>query len=176
MKEITIKENYVYDGRVIRVRNDEVMLPDGKMTRRDVVVHRGGVCIVPVDDDGNVLLVRQFRYPIGEEILEIPAGKREENEEPLVTATRELAEETGCTAESMEFLGKFLVTPGYSTERFFIFLARGLKQGRQHLDDGEFLSVEKIPFDKAMQMVSANEINDAKSVIGLTLAQKKMKG
>lgn len=174
MKEVTLKENYVYKGKIIKVKCDEVMLPDGKITTRDVVEHRGGVCIVPVDKDGNVLLVRQFRYPIGEEILEIPAGKREENEEPLATAVRELSEETGCTAETMDFLGSFIVTPGYCTERFYIFLARGLNSGRQHLDEGEFLSVVKMPFKEALQMVYDNKLPDAKSVIGLTLAKQKL--
>ena len=172
MKEITAKENIVFEGNIIRVKNDEVILPDGKLTTREVVIHRGGVCIVPIDECGNVLLVKQFRYPFGQEVLEIPAGKRELDEEPFETAKRELSEETGCVAEKYDNLGSFMVTPGYCTEKFFIFLARGLTYYQQHLDEGEFVSIVKMKLDDALAKVYTNEIKDAKTVIGLLLAKK----
>lgn len=172
MEEITAKENYVYKGRIIKVKCDDVILPDGKKGTREVVEHRGGVCIVPIDKDGNVLMVRQYRYPVGEEILEIPAGKREENEEPFETAKRELSEETGCNAARWDNLGSYIVTPGYCTEKFYIYLARDLEYHQQHLDEGEFVSVVKMSFDEAVAKVYSNEINDCKSVVGLLQAKK----
>ncbi len=172
MKEITSKENIVFEGKVIRVQSDEVILPDGNVATREVVVHRGGVCIVPIDECENVLLVKQFRYPFKQEVLEIPAGKRELVEEPFETARRELSEETGCVAEKYDDLGSFLVTPGYCTEKFYIFLARGLTYYQQHLDEGEFVSVVKMKLDDAIAKVYSNEINDCKTVVGLLLAKK----
>lgn len=172
MEEITAKENYVYKGRIIKVKCDDVILPDGKKGTREVVEHRGGVCIVPIDKDGNVLMVMQYRYPVGEEILEIPAGKREENEEPFETAKRELSEETGCNAARWDNLGSYIVTPGYCTEKFYIYLARDLEYHQQHLDEGEFVSVVKMSFDEAVAKVYSNEINDCKSVVGLLQAKK----
>lgn len=172
MKEITAKENYVFDGKIIKVKCDDVILPDGNTATREVVEHRGGVCIVPIDQDGNVLMVKQFRYPFKQEVLEIPAGKRELNEEPFETAKRELSEETGCTAEKYDDLGSFLVTPGYCTEKFYIYMARGLKYYNQHLDEGEFVSVVKMKLEDAIAKIYANEINDCKSVVGLLLAKR----
>ena len=134
--EKTLESQYIYKGKIINVRKDKVLLPDGKTTSREVVEHRGGVCVVPVDENGNVTLVRQYRYPIGREVLEIPAGKREEGEDPFETARRELSEETGLEAGRYDFLGEFLATPGYCAEKFYIYLARDLTRHAQHLDEG----------------------------------------
>jgi len=176
MKEITTKQNYIYNGAIINVRCDDIVQEDGRKAKREVVEHRGGVCIVPIDNEGNVLLVKQFRYAIGKYILEIPAGKREVNEDPFETAKRELSEETGCTAGDWKNLGSFVVTPGYSTEKFYIYLARDLQYFEQHLDEGEHVSVEKIRFEDALDMVYTNQIDDAKSVIGLLMAKKLIDG
>jgi len=176
MKEITTKQNYIYNGAIINVRCDDIVQEDGRKAKREVVEHRGGVCIVPIDNEGNVLLVKQFRYAIGKYILEIPAGKREVNEDPFETAKRELSEETGCTAGDWKNLGSFVVTPGYSTEKFYIYLARELQYFEQHLDEGEHVSVEKIRFEDALDMVYTNQIDDAKSVIGLLMAKKLIDG
>lgn len=172
--EKTVDSQYIYQGKIIKVRKDKVTLLDGKSTVREVVEHRGGVCIVPIDEDGNVLLVRQYRYPVGREVLEIPAGKREEGEDPFDTAKRELSEETGCDAERYDFLGSFLATPGYCTEKFYIYLARDLRYHKQHLDEGEFLDVVKMPLDDAVRLVWENKIDDCKSVAGLLIAQKRL--
>jgi len=176
MKEITSKQNYVFNGHIINVRCDDIVQEDGREAKREVVEHRGGVCIVPVDNNGNVLMVRQFRYAIGNYLLEIPAGKRELNEEPFETAKRELSEETGCIAGKWDNLGEFIVTPGYCTERFFIYLARDLQYFEQHLDEGEHVTIEKIKLDKALEMVHSNQIDDAKSVIGLLMAKNIIQG
>ena len=176
MKEITSKKNYVFNGHIINVRCDDIVQEDGRRAKREVVEHKGGVCIVPVDSDGNVLLVRQFRYAIGKYILEIPAGKREVDEEPFETAKRELSEETGCIAGRWDNLGAFVVTPGYCTEKFYIYLARDLQYFEQHLDEGEHVTIEKIRLEDALDMVYANVIDDAKTVIGLLVAKKLIDG
>ena len=172
--EKTLESQYIYKGKIINVRKDKVLLPDGKTTSREVVEHRGGVCVVPVDENGNVTLVRQYRYPIGREVLEIPAGKREEGEDPFETARRELSEETGLEAGKYDFLGEFLATPGYCAEKFYIYLARDLTRHAQHLDEGEFLDVVSMPLKQAAELVWSKQIDDCKSVAGLLLAAKKI--
>lgn len=175
MKETTKKTNYIYKGKIINVRCDEILLADGKERTREVVEHRGGVCIVPVDENGNIILVRQFRYPFQEEVLEIPAGKREEGEDPFETAKRELSEETGCSAGKYDYLGSYLATPGYCNEKFYIYLARELTYHKQHLDEGEFVDVVKMPFEQAVDMIYENRLNDGKSVIGILVAKNLLK-
>ena len=157
----------VFQGRVFSVDVDTVRLSDGEIRPREVVVHRGGVGIVPVTDDGEVLMVRQFRYPVGEELLEIPAGKIEEGEIPEECAKRELSEETGCTAGKWVDLGKMYPTPGYCGEVLHIFLATDLTYGKMHLDEGELLSVSRIPLETLYEMIRENKLPDAKSVFGI---------
>ena len=165
--EKTLESQYIYKGKIINVRKDKVLLPDGKTTSREVVEHRGGVCDVPVDENGNVTLVRQYRYPIGREVLEIPAGKREEGEDPFETARRELSEETGLEAGRYDFLGEFLATPGYCAEKFYIYLARDLTRHAQHLDEGEFLNVVFLPVEEVARMIEKREIRDAKTIVAV---------
>ena len=157
----------VFQGRVFSVDVDTVRLSDGEIRPREVVVHRGGVGIVPVTDDGEVLMVRQFRYPVREELLEIPAGKIEEGEIPEECAKRELSEETGCTAGKWVDLGKMYPTPGYCGEVLHIFLATDLTYGKMHLDEGELLSVSRIPLETLYEMIRENKLPDAKSVFGI---------
>ena len=161
----------VFQGRVFSVDVDTVRLSDGEIRPREVVVHRGGVGIVPVTDDGEVLMVRQFRYPVGEELLEIPAGKIEEGEAPEECAKRELSEETGCTAGKWVDLGKMYPTPGYCGEVLHIFLATDLTYGKMHLDEGELLSVSRVPLETLYEMIRDNRLPDAKSVFGILKAK-----
>ena len=161
----------IYDGYIIHVHKDEVELPDGNTSFREIVDHHGGVCIVAVDSDGGVFVVRQFRYAYGREITEIPAGKLEAGEDPLDCAGRELSEETGCTAEKIESLGVIYPTPGYASEVIHIYLATGLKRGESHLDEDEFLEAKKIPFKDLERMVLTGEVNDAKTVVGVMRAK-----
>ena len=173
--EKTLKREDIYVGRIITVHSDTVELCNGKTAGREVVDHRGGVSVVPVDGDGNVYLVRQYRYPVGDFLVEIPAGKLEAGEEPLTCAIRELSEETGFTAEKIEFLGQIWPTPGYCGEKLHIYMATGLQPGKTHPDEDEFLDVMKIPLEKAYAMAISGELSDAKTVIGLCRAYAKLK-
>lgn len=156
-----------YNGLIINTRLDRVVLQNGEHSLREVVEHPGGVTVLPMDENGYVSCVRQYRYPIGEHLLEVPAGKLETGENPLDCAVRELSEETGITADEYVDLGKIYPSPGYCKETLYIFLARGLHYGEAHPDENEFLDVEKIHIDELFQMVMANELADAKTVIAI---------
>lgn len=160
----------IFSGHVFSVHLDKVKIADGSIRQREVVEHRGGVGVVAVDEDGCVYMVRQFRYAVGKALLEIPAGKLEKGEEPLSSAKRELAEETGCTAENWQDLGIMYPTPGYCSEALHIFMATGLHRGKQCLDDGEILTVEKIPLEKIVDMIMSGEVKDGKTVFGILKA------
>ena len=170
--EKTINSDIVYTGRIITVKNDKVELVNGRTSFREVVEHNGGVGIIPVDSEGNIYLVRQFRYPFMEDTLEIPAGKLEKGENPFDCAVRELSEETGFTAGRYDDLGMFYPSPGYCQEILYIYMARDLTAGRMHLDENEFLDVLKVPLDKAVDMVMKGELRDAKTIIAILKAKK----
>ena len=161
-----------YKGVIVRVRLDRVQLCDGKMTKREVVEHPGGVCILPVDPEGNCTMVRQFRYPFGRMMLEAPAGKLEYGEDPRDCAVRELSEETGFTADELIDLGAMCTSPGFSTEVLHLYLALGLHSGESHPDEDEFLNVEKIPLRKLTEMVMNNEIEDGKTIAAVLKAER----
>ncbi|MBE6727109.1 MAG: NUDIX hydrolase [Ruminococcaceae bacterium] len=168
LKETQISSQYKYKGKIINMRLDEALLPDGNKALREVVEHPGGVCVVPIDDDLNVTLVRQFRYPYFEEILEIPAGKRDKkDEDPLECGKRELKEEVGATAQNYTFLGKLYPTPGYCGEIIWMYAATGLSYGEQCLDEDEFLYTQRLPLERAVEMVLSGEITDAKTQAAL---------
>jgi len=167
LKEKTIKQNYIYKGKIINVRCDDAELPDGKPCIREVVEHSGGVGILAVTPDKYVYLIKQFRYPYMEEIYEIPAGKKDAEEKPLTCAIRELKEETGLTAEKFTSLGEFYPTVGYSNEILYIYLAEGLEQGNSKTDEDEFVEVKRIHIDKVLSMIKNNEIKDAKTIIAI---------
>ena len=171
LTEKTLNEEYIYKGRIIKVRRDEVELPNGHKSMREVVEHSGGVCVLPLTDRDEVIFVRQFRYPYKEVILEIPAGKRDHGEEsPLECGKRELAEDTGAKADKYTSLGELYPSPGYCGEVIYMFLATGLTFGDTNPDEDEFLNVEKIPFDKALDMVLSDEIKDSKTQCALMKA------
>lgn len=159
----------IYEGKILRLERDTVLLENGHETIREVVRHNGAVCIVAVDENDNLLLVRQHRYPFGQELLELPAGKRDGDEAPEVCGRRELEEETGCLAAHFEKIGQLYTSPAFCNEIIHIFYASGLRPSRQNLDDDEFLTVEKIPFSKAVQMVLSGEIPDAKTQLGILM-------
>ena len=162
--EKTLREEYIYKGKIINLRRDEVELPNGRHSTREVIEHPGGVCVLPLTDSDEVLFVRQFRYPYKQALLEIPAGKRDHaNENPLECGKRELREETGAEAREYINLGELYPSPGYVGEIIHIFLAKGLSFGQAKPDEDEFLNVEKIPFAKALDMVLAGEIKDSKT-------------
>jgi len=163
LDEKTVQKNYIYNGRIINVRRDDALLPDGNPCIREVVEHPGGVCIGAITDNDELLFVRQFRYPYMEVIYELPAGKLEKGEDPFESGKRELEEEAGCVADEYRDMGKFYPTPGYCGEIIHLYAAKKLTFTQQNLDIDEFLSVEKIPLDKAVEMVLNNEIRDGKT-------------
>ena len=164
-----------YHGIIVDVHLDHVRLDDGSVARREVVEHPGGVTILPVDEAGNCYMVRQFRYPAGHMMLEAPAGKLEYGEDHRECAVRELSEETGFTADELLYLGGFYTSPGFSSELLHIYLALGLHAGESHLDEGEFLNVEKHSLQALEQMIMNNEIEDAKTIIAVLKAEKVLK-
>lgn len=164
LTEREISREYVYNGKIINVRVDDALLPNGKTAKREVVEHPGGVCVVPLCDNGEVLVVEQFRYPYSEAILEIPAGKRDKNDEPpLECGKRELKEETGASAKKFVFLGELYPSPGYVGEIIYMYLATGITFGETNPDDDEFLNVKKIPLDILVDSIMRGEIKDAKT-------------
>ena len=167
LSEKTIEKEVDFEGRIITVRKDKAELGDGSIAPRELVIHSGGVCVVPLTDDNKVIMVRQFRYAFGEPLLEIPAGKLEKGEEHRSAALRELEEETGAKCTSFEYLGVCYPSVAYLTEKIHMYLARGLSFGKAHLDEGEFLDVIRVPLDEAVEMVMRGEIPDAKTQIAL---------
>lgn len=167
LEEKTLSSEQKYDGKIVKLFVDRAELENGEVVTREMIKHPGGVCIVPLDENNNVLMVRQFRYPPHKVLLEIPAGKLEYGENHRECGLRELKEETGCTCDEFTYLGNLIPTPAYDNEVIHMYLARGLHGGEQDLDDDEFLDVEKIPLEKAVEMVMNNEIEDAKTQIAL---------
>lgn len=170
--EKTISSREIYNGRIVHLKEDTVLLPNGKTAGRELVMHNGGVGVIALDDNGNVLTVTQYRKPYDELVCEIPAGKLEAGEEPSVAGLRELREETGYTAEKCTFIGKCYPTPGYCSEVIYLYFAENLKYVGECPDDGEFLRISKIPFDELLCKVMNNEIYDAKTCIAVLKADK----
>jgi len=163
LTEKTISSNVIFEGKVLTLCHDDVLLPNGEKGKREIVRHRGGVCVAPLTENNELIFVRQYRYAYGETVLELPAGKLEKGEDPLESGKRELKEETGCTADKYTFLGKLYPSPGYTSEIISIYLAENLHSGEQALDEDEFLLIEKIPLERAEEMVMNNEIFDSKT-------------
>jgi ADP-ribose pyrophosphatase len=166
-----LKSETVYQGRYFSVRKDQISLPDGKSTWLDIVAHRGSVIMVPVDGDGLVWFVRQYRHPAGKMLLELPAGVAEAGEEAQVNAQREIREEIGMAAGSLQLLGGFYLAPGYSTEWMHVFLATQLIPSPLRPDADEFLSLEKMPVAQALALAESGQLEDAKSIAALLMAR-----
>ncbi len=165
--EKQIKQEYAFKGRIISLRTDTALLPNGNTASREVVEHPGGVGVVALTENGEILMVRQYRYPYGEITLEIPAGKRDKGEDVETTGKRELLEETGATAKTYIPLGELYPTPGYCAEIIWLFAAKDLSFAESQPDEDEFLECEKIPLDTAVNMIMNNEIKDAKTIIAI---------
>jgi ADP-ribose pyrophosphatase len=165
--EKTINSKLLYQGKNFSFKTDEVQLPNGKMTMRDAVDHPGAVAIVPILDDGRILLVKQYRYTTGKELLEIPAGTLERGEAPDTCARRELKEETGYTAGSMKKILTMYMAPGYSNEVIHLYFATTLKSGEKNTEEDENITTEAYGPDELLEMMEKNTIEDAKTIAGV---------
>ena len=175
--EKTLHETEIFNGRIIRVHLDEVELPNGNLASREIVEHPGGVCVAALSDRGTLQFVRQCRYPYHRVLLELPAGKLEQGEEPLQAGLRELEEECGLRADKVVSLGCVYPTVAYCSEIIYLYLATGLHKTQQHFDDDEFLETEEIALQDAVRMVMDNEITDSKTVAAvLKIARLKEEG
>ena len=176
MREKQLSYEYFFEGHIMKARLDQALLPNGKTAPREVCEHVGGVGVLPIDRDGNIILVRQFRYPYAEEILEIPAGKLDHGEGESIAdcGARELKEETGCTAGRIVPLGCVYPSPGFLTEVVHLFAARDLTEGGRQADEDEFVEVVRLPIAEVEQMIVRDEIRDAKTMAALY--REKLKG
>ena len=161
-------------GRAFAIRRDTLKAPDGRETKFDIIEHGGSVVIIPLDSDGNLLFVRQYRHATGQDLLELPAGTLDKGEDPDVCAAREIREETGFAAGKLERLGQFYLAPGYSTEFMVVYLATDLKHDPLEADADEFLSLERIPVGQALEMARHGEMPDAKSLAALFLCEARL--
>ena len=176
LSEKTLSRNIIYEGKVFTAALDSVELEDGSTASRELVLHPGGAGILPVDDEGNITLVRQFRSGAGCVLTEICAGKLEKGENPETCALRELSEELGLKAGRVIPLGFMEATPAYDSERTYIYLALELSQGQSHPDEGEFIDIVKMPFEKALKAVYDGTLTDGKTQLALLKAERILRG
>lgn len=162
----------VYSGKLLNIYRDTVLLENGNTSVREIAKHPGGVCVAALEDDGSLWFVRQYRYAVGEDVLELPAGKLEPGEDPDDAIVRELKEETGCTADSIIKVSASFPSPGYTSEVLHLYIARGLHHGDQHLDEDEDLDAFRIPLADAVKMVMNGEIRDSKTQTLILMAEK----
>lgn len=168
-REKTIASETIYEGRVINLRKDEVLLSNGHVAHREIVEHRGAICVVVVGDDGKVMLVRQFRKPAEQALLELPAGSLEKDEDPLECAHRELLEECGLKAAQMTPLFQCYLAPGYSSEYMYGFVARELEKVEAQPEEDEILELESYTLEELLPMIADGRIRDAKTICGLLM-------
>ena len=174
MREKQLSYQYFFEGKIMKARLDEVLLPNGRRARREVCEHVGGVGVLPVDRSGNIILVRQFRYPYDTELLEIPAGKLDHGAEDFTACgARELKEETGCTAGRIVPLGAQYPSPGFLTEVVHLFAALDLTEGEMQPDEDEFVEVVRVPIAEVEAMIARDEIRDAKTIVAMYRARLK---
>lgn len=169
--ERELESKIIFEGKLFKVTLSKAELSNGAIIEREIVHHRGSAGIVPVTEDRKIVMVRQFRYPAGKELLEIPAGTLEPGEDPLHCARRELVEETGYTAEEFKPLGEIFLAPGYCTEKIHLFLARGLEKRRQLTDIDEEIKVELMSIEELANKIRRGEIVDAKTICGIYLTE-----
>ncbi len=170
--EKTVSSEPIFDGKIIKVKKDKAELENGEVVIRELVVHPGGVCVVPLNDNGEILMVKQFRYPFQTVLTELPAGKLEFGEDHREAGLRELKEETGAVCENFEYLGVCYPSVAYLTEKIHMYLATGLSFEKQSLDEDEFLDVVKIKLEDAVEMVMNGELPDAKTQCAILKAAK----
>ncbi len=174
--EKTINSQDIFQGRIINLRLDRVVLPDGSESTREVVEHPGAVAIVAIDENQNIWMVKQYRKAVEEILMEIPAGTLEKGEDPLECAKRELAEETGLKAQNWKSILSYYSAPGFVTEKLHLFLATEFTEGNKHPDQDEFLYTVKLPLAEAYEAIFSGDIKDGKSIIGIQYASKLLAG
>ena len=172
--EKTESSKTIFEGRVFDVEIKEITTPEGKKSSREIVKHPGGACILPVDDEGNCYLVKQFRSPFEKVMLEAPAGKLEKGEEPFDCVSREITEETGFVAENIELVGAIAATPGYCSEIITLYIGTGLKYEGGNPDPNEYIATVKMPLKEALRMADDGEIKDAKTQVLLYKASRRL--
>jgi len=175
LKEETISSSEIFTGKIIKLRVDDVLLPDSRVSTREIVEHAGAVAIIALDEEENIIMVRQYRKPVEQVLLEIPAGTLEADEDPLACAQRELREETGLTADHWQKILSYYSAPGFCNEKLHIYLARGLHEGQDDTDEDEFVETLRLPLRDAYQMIFTGEVEDGKSIIGLQFACQNKK-
>lgn len=173
--EKTVDQTVIFEGKIVRLRVDHAELPNGQPAIREVCEHPGGVGVLPIDRDGNIILVRQYRYPFHTTLLEMPAGKMDHGpgESHYTCGVRELKEETGCTAEEVIYLGAMYPSPGFLTEVTHLYAARGLTEGACEPDEDEFLELVRIPIHEVERMIAEDELHDAKTIAAMYKARLK---
>jgi ADP-ribose pyrophosphatase len=169
-----VSHREVYSGKIVKLHVDEIRQESGETSLREVVMHPGGVTAVPVLNDGRLLLIRQFRYPIGKFILELPAGKLDSGQSPRDTVARELEEETGYCAGQLTYESTFYTTPGISNESIHLYIARDLIGSEQRLEEGEHITLEALSLKECLQKIATGEINDGKTILGILWYQMKL--
>ena len=174
--EKKLDSKQIFDGKIIKLYVDTVELPNGKEATREVVRHPGAVCVIPVTENNEVIMVKQFRYPFGEVLLEVPAGKLEPGEDPLDAVKRELEEESGAVAGSIIHIGELYTTVAFLDERIQVYLAKDLTFINSHPDEDEFLEVTKVPLCDLVDMVMRGEIKDSKTQVAILKAEKYILG
>jgi len=172
MKFELLKSETTYQGRAFNVRRDHLLTPGGNTVKYDIIEHVGSVILVPVDDEGQMYFVRQYRHAAQLDLLELPAGTLEKDEPPVEAAAREIREETGMAAKTLKEIGSFYLAPGYSSELMHVFLATGLVHDPLDPDADEYLSLEKMSVDQALRLAESGQMQDAKSLAALLLAKK----
>lgn len=176
LTEKKLSEENIFDGVVLHVKRDTVELPNGNTATREYVTHNGGSCVIAVTDNNEIVLERQFRYPMGRVITEVPAGKLEIGEDPMEAAKRELIEETGYIPGKLQFIGKYIGSPALNNEVVYMYLATELTLDKSIPDEDEFLEVFTMPFEEAVEKVMNNEIEDARTQVCILKAHKILKG
>ena len=173
LEEKQLTSEYIYNGKIIKLRRDTALLPNGKTSTREVIEHNGGVCVAALTDSDEVLFVKQFRYPFGKILTELPAGKLDSpDEDPLEAAKRELKEETGYSADTWTYLGVYYPTVAYTDEKIYIYMARDLHRGTQHLDEDEFLHFYNVPIESLIEDIKNDKIPDGKTQLGILKAAR----
>jgi ADP-ribose pyrophosphatase len=175
LKETKLSSEIIFQGRLLDVRKDEVLLPNGKTSTREWINHPGAVCIIPILPNGKIALIRQYRYPVQSEMIELPAGKLDKGEKPEKCAKRELIEEIGYRSNKLTFLSHIQPAIGFANEKMWIFLAEDLEKTESKLDEDEFIELIPTNLENALEMIWSGKITDVKTIIGLLWAKRFLK-